>query len=133
MSTVQVGCKLPNGMILELGKPGDQNYTRVVLNGSNRARIAVSDTAGGYGITEVDENFWNAWRKKHGWLPAVKGEHVFAVGDVASAQAKALENSSIITGLEPMDPDKAPSGVEADADHLKAVKRAANGGDGART
>jgi hypothetical protein len=119
-STVQIGCKLPNGMILEMGKPGDEGYRRVILNGANAALIK---TANGYGITEVDAKFWKAWHPKHRWLPALAKGLVFAVGDLASAQAAALERAGEKTGLEPLRPDEAPRDIEVDTDHLAKVRK----------
>jgi hypothetical protein len=123
--TVTVGCKLPNGLILEMGKFGDEDYKAVVLKGANSAVVH-----GGYGMTEgVDESFWAAWKKKHARLSFVQKGLVFAVGDIASARDHAIDLSAVKTGLEPLDPLKkivGPTGetlVEVDASHFAQAKR----------
>jgi hypothetical protein len=123
--TVTVGCKLPNGLICELGKFGDEDYKAVTLKGSNSAVVH-----GGYGLTEgVDESFWNAWKKKHNNLSFVKKGLVFAVGDIASARDHAIDLSALKTGLEPLDPLKKVTGpngellLEVDSSHFAQAKR----------
>lgn len=99
--TVTVGCKIPNGLILEVGN------TRVTLNGANSSNII-----GGHGITEgVDQDFFEAWMQAHDWLPAVKNGFVFAHTKPANAQAEAKEKADETTGLEPLDPKKTPAGI----------------------
>lgn len=122
--TVTVGCKLPNGLLCEMGKFGDEDYKSVRLNGANTANVH-----GGFGLTEgVDESFWAAWRKKHSRLTFVQKGLVFAVGDIASARDHAIDLSAVKTGLEPLDPMKKivdPSGavVEVDSLHFAQAKR----------
>lgn len=99
---VVVGCKLPNGLLCELGARDDENYHAVRLNGSNDQRVI-----GGYGITpNVPEDFWNAWVKKHARLEFVRKGQVFVEGDLASAQDHAEERAEVKTGMEPLDPLK---------------------------
>lgn len=125
MSNVQsrshciVGCKLPNGLLAELGQRGDSRYQAVRLNGTNTARVI-----GGYGLTEgVPTDFITEWLNKHQDLDFVKKGLVFIHGDNASAEAQAKEMSAVKNGLEPLDPMKPGRGVEADLDHLKRLKR----------
>lgn len=122
--TVTVGCKLPNGLICELGKFGDEDYRAVTLKGANDANVH-----GGYGLTEgVDESFWNAWKAKHKRLSFVQKGLVFAVGDIASARDHAIDLSAVKTGLEPLDPLAKVKGVngevllEVDAGHFAQAK-----------
>lgn len=127
MTTVTIGCKLPAGMFLELGKVNTDSHRAVRLNGANTSKIQL--LAGGFGLTEVDAEFWEAWKKKHAWLKALKDELIFAVVDLPSAQAAAVEREKEVSGFEPLDPDKAPkdpSEVGADPDHLKQVRRSGN-------
>ncbi len=119
-TTVSVGCKLPNGIILELGKKGDENYRTVTLKGSNANVIEV---AGGYGITQVDKSFMDAWTKKHQWFAPLKSGAIFVEEKFDSAQARGIEQSSLATGFERLDPNKAPSGITADPEHMKELKR----------
>lgn len=117
-----VGCKLPNGLYLELGKPGDDDYTRVRLEGSNGARIV-----GGFGLTPVSKAFWDKWVKKNAKLEFVKKGMVFAMDTDASAVDFAKERAELKHGMEPLDPlkglanVKGPDGkplVEVDASHF---------------
>lgn len=123
--TVTVGCKLPNGLVCELGKFGDEDYKAVTLKGANGAVVH-----GGYGLTEgVDESFWEAWKKKHKRLSFVQKGLVFAVGDIASARDHAIDLSAIKTGLEPLDPMKKITDaagnvlVEVDSTHFAQARR----------
>lgn len=128
-----VGCKLPNGLVCELGKPGDDDYRAVRLNGANSMRVVTLDGSNtGYGLTEVPRDFWDAWVKKHKRLDFVRKGMVFAANDEASARAMAQENAKLRTGLEPLDPmkgmtatspDGAPIKAEVDLDHYLRGKR----------
>lgn len=116
---VTVGCKLPNGLIMELGKVGDDDYQTVRLNGGNDANII-----GGYGLTAVSKSFWDAWMKRNHKLGFVKRAMVFVHGDIASARDHAQDNAGIRTGFEAIDPEKKILGVdgkpllETDMTHL---------------
>jgi hypothetical protein len=106
-ASVHVGCKLPHGLVLELGKKGDDNYKVVTLKGANDSRII-----GGYGITEVSKDFWEGWMKKTGCrLVPVKKGLIFVEGDLDRAQAHALDHASLKTGLEQIDTAKLPKGL----------------------
>jgi hypothetical protein len=102
-STVTVGCKLPSGLVLELdGKT-------VELNGANSSNII-----GGYGLTEgVDAEFFKQWMEKHEGMAFVRNELVFAQAKTADAKAEAVEKSAEQTGLEALNPDALPKGIEA--------------------
>jgi hypothetical protein len=126
---VVVGCKLPNGLIMEVGKVGDDRYTQVRLRGTNDSNIV-----GGYGLTEVSKEFWDEWFKKNKNLSFVKKGFVFAHGDMASARDVAKERTLELTGLEPLNPhkdervkaNKDESGkplVEVDMDHWNNARR----------
>lgn len=121
---VTVGCKLPNGLICELGKHGDEGYQSVRLNGANSSNIA-----GGFGLTPVSATFWDAWVKKHKRLAFVTKGHVFAMTDIASAQDFAKEHAEVKTGFEALDPMKGMSDgkgnqiITPDVGHLNQGKR----------
>lgn len=121
---VTVACKLPNGIICEMGKFGDENYTRVALNGANSARVV-----GGYGLTPVSKEFWDAWVAKNRNLEFVRKGLVFAHNDNASAADEAKDRGEVRTGLEALNPFKderikgilGPDGkplVEVDMNHF---------------
>lgn len=100
--TVTIGCKLPCGLVMTFGGKS------VELRGSRASRIL-----NGYGLTEnVDEEFWEAWKKAHAKLPYVKNELVFAYADTRSAQDMAQERQNERTGLEGLDPDKPGKDLE---------------------
>lgn len=105
--TVVVGCKLPNGLIIEVGSPGADNYWRVQLKGSNDARVI-----GGYGITEnVDEENFGRWLKSHAFMPAVKNGLIFVHGTVESARDCATDRKDLKHGFEAVDPKQPPKGI----------------------
>lgn len=101
MAQVNVGCKLPNGLILELGDK------RVTLNGSNASVII-----GGHGITEgVDKDFFDAWMAAHADLAFVKGGFLFAHEKANNTAAEAKDRAGEETGFEPLNPDEKPAGL----------------------
>lgn len=100
--TIVVGCKLPNGLVVE-----QDGYT-VTLNGANSSNVV-----GGYGLTEgVDKDAFAKWMEVHKNQPYVKNELVFAQAKANSAQSKATENASVKTGLEGLPQDKPAPGIE---------------------
>lgn len=99
---VTVGCKLPNGLVL------DQDGYTVELNGSNSSLVV-----GGYGLTEgVDKDAFEKWLSVHKDQPYVKKDLVFAQAKTNSAQAKASENAQVKSGLEGLPQDKPMAGIE---------------------
>ncbi|EOC1689306.1 hypothetical protein ACI1BE_000504 [Cronobacter turicensis] len=100
--TIVVGCKLPNGLVVE-----QDGYT-VTLNGANSSNVV-----GGYGLTEgVDKDAFDKWLEVHKSQPYVKNELVFAQAKANSAQSKANENASVKSGLEGLPQDKPAPGIE---------------------
>jgi hypothetical protein len=99
---VTVGCKLPNGLVL------DQDGYVVELKGSNSSLVV-----GGYGLTEgVDKDAFDKWLSVHKNQPYVENELVFAQAKTNSAQAKASENAKVNSGLEGLPQDKPMPGIE---------------------
>lgn len=90
--TVRIGCKLPHGIVLEL-----PNAKPVELNGLNRALII-----GTYGETEVDADFWAAWKLTNKDYPALKSGAIFEAKNRFELEAKAKELVDEKTGFEPM-------------------------------
>jgi hypothetical protein len=100
--TVIVGCKLPCGLVISHGGKS------VELKGSRDARII-----NGFGLTSnVDAEFFNAWKKAHRDLAVVKNELIFAYGDMDSAEDMAEERYKEKTGLEGLNPDKPGKDLE---------------------
>lgn len=120
-----VGCKLPNGLLCEMGKFGDDGYQAYTLNGANSSRVH-----GGYGLTHVPADFWAAWVKKNKRLTFVQKAMVFAQGDLASAEGHAIDLTAVKTGMESLDPHKKVTNpltgevlLEVDSSHFAQAKR----------
>lgn len=100
MTTVNVGCKLPNGLHL------DHQGVRVTLNGANSSRLI-----GGYGLTEVDKDFFDAWSAAYkDFGPLVNGE-IFAQSTAKNAEAQAKEQATVASGFERINPEAPGGGV----------------------
>jgi len=98
---VTVGCKLPNGLHLDL-KANDGANIRVTLKGANDSRIV-----GGFGLTEnIAADFMERWLKKNAKHPAVVNGAIFIHSDTRSAESLAKERRELTTGLDPIDPVK---------------------------
>lgn len=93
MTIVTVGCKLVNGLIIEVADK------KVTLNGANSSEII-----GGHGLTEVSKDLWDAWYAANKELTFVKKGLVFASVKEADAKAQAKERAKNKTGLEGLDP-----------------------------
>lgn len=102
MATVTIGCRLPSGLEIQVGE------TKVVLAGQNQRYkelgidiVLLKDSD--YGTTEVDQAFWEAWKKivtdKFG--PLESGA-IFEAKNTNEAKAKAADLKSKKTGHEPM-------------------------------
>ncbi len=122
--TLTIGCKLPAGLLLEMGDPLDKsNYTSVRLHGANQGeyrgrneqgKIFHSTTEQGFGLTKVDSDFWGAWCKKYEinskrWL---RDGVLFVAEDSDEAKGIAADQSGVVTGYEQRDPDKLPDGLQ---------------------
>jgi hypothetical protein len=91
MSTVTIGCKLPNGIHMQVGE------TRVRINGWNNNEIAGLS----HGITrEVPASLWEAWSKEHAESKLVKNGFIFAEESEKRAKDKAKDNKEQKSGFE---------------------------------
>lgn len=76
--TVNVGCKLPHGTVLELGAAKVVKtavvYDHIVLQG----RLAAKRGAA-YGTTAVEAEFWAKWLKMNAKLRYVMDGSIFVV------------------------------------------------------
>lgn len=93
--TVIIGCRLPQGIILD--HPLDLTK-KVELKGKNSALIIGAE----YGTTEVDGEFWDAWKTVHKEFPALTSGAIFEAKNVAEAASVAKELKDEPTGFEPM-------------------------------
>lgn len=123
-TTCVVGCKLPNGLTVELfeGK-GDKRRCvwKQTLKGRNSARIV-----GGYGLTDgVDTERMQEWLKRNAAHPAVQNGSVFMHTTGQGAQARAREGREIRTGLDAIDPvaDAKAKGLELDREAIAAYEK----------
>jgi|WetSurMetagenome_2_1015567.scaffolds.fasta_scaffold1848434_1 hypothetical protein len=100
MAFVIIGCRLPNGLTLELpGKPP------VVLNGQNSAQagrpiILLSEDDCGY--TEVDADFWQAWKAAYKGFAPLESNAIFEAKNKTDAKSIAKELKKEKTGHEPL-------------------------------
>lgn len=112
MARVIVGCKLPNGIILEL--PSNPAKT-VELNGLNKSLILGAS----YATTEVDADFFEQWMATHREYGPVKSGTIFAAKNNSEVVAIAEEYKDRETGLEPMRTD----GKDKRAKGVKTVSK----------
>ena len=109
MAQVTIGCKLPHGLTLE--HPSDPKAKPVIIAGSNKELIVGS----GYGTTQVDADFWEAWKTAHQDFPALLSGAIFESKTAASIAAVAKEVEGEKSGFERM-PQKALGVKKADKD-----------------
>lgn len=99
MSTITIGCRLPTGLILEVGDK------RVELAGQRQmqeeSEIVILGSSM-YGTTEVDESFWEAFRNQVGdkFEPISSGA-IFVAKNEKEAKAIAKDLKGKETGHEP--------------------------------
>lgn len=111
-TTVTIGCKLPNGIILRVASGAS-----VTLNGANSSRVV-----GGYGLTTgVDKDFWEAWKSEYASFAPLKNELIFAQDSANKAEGQANEQAGVKNGLEPLNKDKPAAGVQAENYEGKAA------------
>ena len=132
---IYVGCKLPNGLVLELIGSGHDwkpapTGERLVLKGANNVRepgLLGSQGQHPYSLTAVNRSFWEQWLKANQHMPFVKNGQVFAVPETGSSAAAkksakdmAKERMPIKTGLEALNPAVDEKGRIKD-ERLKSV------------
>jgi hypothetical protein len=120
MALISVGCKLPQGLIIELGYkivPGGvergPDYQQIQLAGANQHSTIVGTLRSPSprdlrpGITNnVDEALFDAWMKAHANTNIVKNGLVFKAKNAGEATAKAADIAQKPSGLEAIDPTK---------------------------
>jgi hypothetical protein len=130
--TVSVACKVPSGLHLRLFSMED--FSEPVMGGGTRTvkravetgqRVTVkgfahpidkaptAQIAGGYALTpNVDADFFAAWLAQNADSAIVKNKLIFAADKPTYAESKAREQEEIKSGLEPIDPNRMPKGLE---------------------
>jgi len=134
MATVQVGCKLPAGLIMELIEvnkdsptqpmPRDPDKPLVFLKGPSSARVHTPNPLQhAFVLTEVEESFAREWFRRNKDAAFIKNGMVFLQEKAQDGKAVAKERRDITTGFESINPKSDPrlAGVEADKDHLKRL------------
>lgn len=103
MSKVTIGCRLPSGLILDLG---DSSKTVVELAGQRQAQarspiVLLSEED--YGTTEVDQSFWEAFCARVGpdFAP-IKSGAIFVAKNEKEAKAINKDLKGKKTGHEPL-------------------------------
>ncbi len=143
VDTVIVGCKLPNGLLLQNFVM--EEYQEQVMGGGTRtakravrleetyrvcgssidlAKMALGEVPnliiGGYGITSgIPREFWEEWLRTNARSDIVKNGLIYAESSDAKARKRAVEGAKLRTGLEPINPD-APNTAAAD---VRAIRR----------
>lgn len=97
---VFVGCKLPNGLLLQVG------HEAVEIAGANS-----SELVGGYGLTPVPKDFWEAWVAEHRSYEPLRNDLIFVQGKKDDAKAQAKEQAET-KGIEGVNPDKPSPGAK---------------------
>jgi hypothetical protein len=95
--SVFIGCKLPNGIILE--HPANKAH-KVELKGVSNVLVIGAD----YATTEIDADFWEAWEVKNKDYAPLKSGAIFAAKSGGEVAAIAKDFSARKTGLEPIVP-----------------------------
>ncbi len=95
---VVVGCKLPNGIILE--SPIDPSI-KVLIRGANQSPIVGAE----YATTEVDGDFWELWASKNQDFGPFASKAIFVAKNATEIVAVAKEYKEVKTDLEPLRTD----------------------------
>ena len=96
--TIKIGCTLPHGIILH------HNDVTVEIAGANQQTSEYFKLLGDFGITDVDADFWAAWKKANWAFTAYISGAIYEANDEKSAKAKGKEQATIDTGFKPLDP-----------------------------
>jgi|HubBroStandDraft_1064217.scaffolds.fasta_scaffold838534_1 hypothetical protein len=148
MPTVLIGCKLSNGIILELIPPPPKDLKdqrlypgptgkRVTIKGANSLRThkrQPSPASYAFATTQVDKDFWDAWYERNKDLDFVRTGMIFVAPNEREFNAIAKDTVDRRTNTEPLNPIKDPrlpksaspgATVEADPEALaRAIAQA---------
>jgi hypothetical protein len=123
--TVTVACKLPMGIYLRFfervermepapGGPKPESIfiekgDRILINGPARMALETPGAlAGGYALTpNVSKDAWEDWLRDNRTSDLVKNGVIFAESTPEGARARAIEQSKLKSGLEPLARDSA--------------------------
>lgn len=113
--TVTVACKMPSGVILNLDEyekvpygqvPALKTGARFTLKGNAVHRDPEKmernpSLVGGYALTEIPADFWDAWIARNAESSLVKDGLIFAAAKTNDAQARAKEQSNVVAMFPP--------------------------------
>ena len=144
--TVIIGCRLPNGLILEVGLQttavvdGKQvaqvrrldNYQKIVLKGwnahseemrRNEIQVPAGMNTKPFLNRGVSKAAWEEWKRAHprSWL--IKNGILFEAKSEADAQVKSLDVAKEPLVLAPLNKQQLPTGI-AEADFAKKTASA---------
>ncbi len=106
---VIVVCKLPHGIILEVGRK------KIKLKGSMQLGhfyLSISILSQIVGLTKVPKDLWEAWIKDHQEFMPYKKGLIFAVDKKKRILDEAKEKEALFHGLEPINTSKMPKTLE---------------------
>ncbi len=123
---VVIACRLPHGLIAEVGEFGASDYKAVKINGVHSVDAAGKPSSivhNGHAFTQVDEDFWKAFCAAHRGAPYLVNRLVYAEDSLEAAHnVTTLAEAKGKTGFEPLDPDKTPTEIEPDQNALKQMR-----------
>jgi hypothetical protein len=138
-ATVTVASKMPNGLILRVFdmvetqeplmgggfhtvKVARERPERIVVNGNAHPqnKSPMCQIVAGYALTPgVSKELWDLWRKQNESSLLVKNGLIFAHENSRNTEAEAAEKKDIRSGLERLDPERLPKGIQR-SDMMKA-------------
>jgi hypothetical protein len=128
---VVVACRLPHGILAEVGEHGAPEYKAIKINGIHSVDATGKPSSivhNDHAFTQVPEQFWKAFCDAHKGAPYLVNRLVYAEDSLESAQtATELEEAKGKSGFEPLDPDQAPQGIEVDQKSLDILRKQATG------
>lgn len=128
--SIQIGCRLPNGYVLEVGlrttvrggpKDGlvslvsrQEDYHRITLHGTHAHNAALlrrgirlpAELNPPPFINTVPLAFWERWKKEHARAAILKAGDLFEIRDEKDKAAIILDAQAAPSPLAPMDPSK---------------------------
>jgi len=112
--TVMIACKAPNGIVLNLdqsektddrgGSKIKRGATTVTLKGWSHAfnRPDPAEGQGGYALTQVPTEFWDAWLASHADSPLLADKII--LGPHRDARGQAVAHGAVPKMFPPADP-----------------------------
>jgi len=107
--TVTVGCKHPHGFHLDLVNE-DGSVERHTLKGNAAVQGKADTTIGGYALSTIPADFWDAWIAKYGKSSLISDGIIFAMPKPEDAKRKAIDGKDI-KNLNPKTKQNAVKGV----------------------